>query len=416
MKNTRRSFILMSSAELAARTALGANDGIVLALVGARNQGKGVALRSIKAGARIKTICDIDDAIYAAVGPVVEEAQGKKPEYVKDYRKVLDDKSIDAVIIAAPDHWHTHMSLAALQAGKDLFIEKPLSQTIHEGQLIRDASRKYNRVVQVGTMRRSGPHFIRAAEYVASGKLGKVALVRCWQCQVRATIGNPPDGAPPGSITTSGWGRRRNARSTGTVIHLAVLLGLRQQRTGNQGVHMIDVALMGFRNSTNGPLCRAKFQHAIYWLDDAKEVPDTQVTTFDYGNFLLVWELQSFAAHHPVEGARNGTAFYGTDATLVVDGSGWRVYDNRNKMAVSEPASPLGHEQNFLECMRTRKRPNSDVEIGRLSTTLCNLGNIVTHLKRDIVFDPKTETFGNDREANAMLTKRYRKGFELPSV
>jgi len=412
----------MSSAELAAQTAFGANDGITLALVGARNQGKGVALRSIKAGARIKTICDIDDAIYAAVSPLVEEAQGRKPGYVKDYRKVLDDKSIDAVIIAAPDHWHTHMSLATLQAGKDLFIEKPLSQTIHEGQLIRDASRKYNRVVQVGTMRRSGPHFIRAAEYVASGKLGKVALVRCWQCQVRASIGNPPDGAPTPGVDYDQWlgpAPKRPFNPNRFHYNWRFFWDYGNSELGNQGVHMIDVALMGIQklHGMDRSLPRKVSGHAgIYWLDDAKEVPDTQVTTFDYGNLLLVWELQSFAAHHPVEGARNGTAFYGTDATLVVDGSGWRVYDNRNKMAVSEPASPLGHEQNFLECMRTRKRPNSDVEIGRLSTTLCHLGNIVTHLKRDIVFDPKTETFGNDQEANVMLRKRYRKGFELPSV
>jgi hypothetical protein len=149
-----------------------------------------------------------------------------------------------------------------------------------------------------------------------------------------------------------------------------------------------------------------------------------QVVSYDYGNFMLVWELRSFARHHPVDGVREGIGFHGVDATLMVDHLGWKVYPKGGGVALerkAEGVKPSGeglglHERNFMECIKSRKRPNADVEIGRLSTTICHLGNISCRLGRDIRFDRKTETFGKDKEANAYLTKQYRKGYELPKV
>jgi hypothetical protein len=154
----------------------------------------------------------------------------------------------------------------------------------------------------------------------------------------------------------------------------------------------------------------------IYWLDDAKEVPDMQVTTYDFGDLMLVWELRSFGRHHPIENATGGTSFHGTDATLVVDGRGWRVFDKANKVAEEHKETPLLHERNFLDCVRSRKAPIAEVEVGRLSTTLCHLGNVSQRLRRDVVFDAETETFGSDAQANAMLTKQYRAEYPLPKV
>ncbi len=420
--HTRRTFLRTAAAFAPALNALGANDRISLALIGARNQGKGVAQRSIAAGARIKTVCDIDDAIYAAVAPLLEERQGAKPDYVKDYRRVLDDKDIDAVIIATPDHWHTHMSLAAMAAGKDVFIEKPLSQTIQEGQLICQAARKYNRVVQVGTMRRSGEHFHEAAKFVGSGKLGKICLIKAWMCQVRQSIGRPPAGTPPAGADYDMWlGPAPSRPFSPNRFHYnwRFFWDYGNSELGNQGVHMLDVALMGIQELIGikrSLPTRVSGHGAIYWLDDEKEVPDTQVTTYDYGDFMLVWELHSFGNNHPIEGAAAGTAFYGTDATLVVDGNGWRAFAKKNEVLASGESKPLTHERNFLDCMRSRELPNAHAEIGRLSTTLCHLGNISYHLRRDVKFDPATETFGSDAEANARLRKEYRQGFELPRV
>ena len=429
MDQKRRTF-LKSAAALSAGgflnlnpAAMGANDKINLALIGARNQGKGVALRSIRAGAHIKTLCDIDDAINAQVNPLLAKEQGSAPEHVKDFRRVLDDKDIDAVIIATPDHWHTHMALLALHAGKDVYLEKPVSQTIHEGHLIRDAARKYNKVVQIGTMRRSADHFRTAAEFVGSGKLGKVCMIKAWMFQERKSIGNPPDGAPPAGADYEAWlgpAPKRPFNENRFHYNWRFFWDYGNSELGNQGVHMLDVALWGIEKMRGGlERClptRVSSQSGIYWLDDAKEVPDTQTVTYDYGDFMLHWELQSFNPYRPPEGTQAATGFYGTEGTLIVDGRGWKVFFKNKEQGPSAPAAEYLHEKNFLECMRSRQKPHADIEIGRLSTTLTHLGNISHHLKRDVKFDPATETFNGDNEANAMLRKQYRKGYELPNV
>jgi predicted dehydrogenase len=402
--------------------ARGANDRVTLALIGGRNQGKGDALRSIKAGAEIKTFCDLDEAILAKVNPLLAKAQGKEPHTERDFRRVLDDKSIDAVIIATPDHWHTHLGLLACQAGKDVYIEKPLSQTIREGQMIRDAARKYKRVMQVGTQRRSIEHFRSATDYVASGALGKVCLVKAWMCQVRASIGNPPDEDPPSTIDYDVWlGPAPKRPFNRNRFHYTwrFFWDYGNTELGNQGVHMLDVALAGIqkmRKAEHVLPTHISGHGGIYWLHDAKEVPDTQSLTYDFGDLLLTWELRSFGDQDPIEGTRAGTGFYGTDATLIVESSGWRVYNKHNEVVRTVKDSGGSHEANFLECVKSRQRPNADVEIGRLSTTLCHLGNVVQRLGRDVHFDPHTETFGDDGAANALLTKKYRESYPLPQV
>jgi hypothetical protein len=271
-------------------------------------------------------------------------------------------------------------------------------------------------------MRRSGEHFREAARFAGSGKLGKLCLVRAWMCQVRKSIGNPPDSAPPAGVDYDMWlgpAPKRPFNPNRFHYNWRFFWDYGNSELGNQGVHMLDTALMGIqelRGLERSLPTKVSGHGGIYWLNDAKEVPDTQVTTYDYGDFMLVWELHSFANHHPIDNDDAGTAFYGTDGTLVVTDDGWRVFGPKNQVVASGQSSPLAHEKNFLECMRSRKLPNADVEIGRLSTTLCHLGNISYHLKRDVKFDPKTETFGDDREANALLEKSYRQGFELPKV
>ena len=410
--------------------AKGANEKVVLALIGGRNQGRGDALRAIKQGGQIKTFCDIDQAILDKVNPDLERAQQKAPGTTKEFRRVLDDKDIDGVIVAVPDHWHTLITLLACQAGKDVYIEKPLSQNIHEGHLIRDAARKYNRVVQVGTQNRSAASFQSAIEYVKSGKLGKICEIRAWECQVRESIGNPPDSDPPATVDYDVWlGPAPKRPFNPNRFHYTwrFFWDYGNTELGNQGVHMLDVALWGIqalRGLENCLPTHVSGNSGIYWLKDAKEVPDTQVLTYDFGDLMLTWELRSFASHHPIEGSREGIAFIGTDASLIVHGEGhtgtWKVFPRDGSAGPGvEPGDRSqdgAHEKNFMDCIRSRQRPNADVEIGRLASTICHLGNICTHLRRDITFDPKTETFGHDKEANAYLTKEYRKAYALPKV
>lgn len=403
-------------------SAWGANERVTLALIGGRNQGRHVARRAIQHGALVKTYCDIDDNISAKVIPELEKAQDRAPALERDYRRLLEDKELDAVIIATPDHWHAHMAIAACQAGKDIYVEKPLSQTIREGRLIRQAVDKYGRVAQVGTQRRSGEHFRAAAEYAASGKLGKVCLIKAWMCQLRESIGNPPDQDPPAGVNYDAWlGPAPLRRFNPNRFHYnwRFFWDYGNSELGNQGVHMLDVAVWAVQMMRGLKNClprRIASSGGIYWLSDAKEVPDTQVTTYDYGDLLMVWELRSFAAHHPIEGTAAGTSFHGTEATLVVDGRGWKVFGKDGSAGPSMDAAPLRHEENFLECVKSRKAPNASVEIGRLSTTLCHLGNISHHLRREVVFDPETETFPGDEAANALLTKRYRDEYPLPEL
>jgi hypothetical protein len=155
---------------------------------------------------------------------------------------------------------------------------------------------------------------------------------------------------------------------------------------------------------------------AIYWLDDMKEVPDTQVVTYHYDDFMVVWELRSFQSHHPLEGTQAGTGFYGSKGTLIVDGSGWKVYNLDGKVEEEEKATGGSHINTFAEAVKSRKRPIADVETGRISTTMCHLGNINGWLGRDIHFDGKTNTFGDDQEANKFFTKKYREPYTLPKV
>jgi predicted dehydrogenase len=435
-EETRRSFVTRIGAASALAAggflnwnprALGANEKVVLGLVGGHNQGRGDALRAIKVGAEIKTFCDLDQAVLDKVNPDLEKAQGKAPGTTQEFRRLLDDKDIDGVIIATPDHWHTAIALLACQAGKDVYIEKPLSQTIREGHLIRDAARKYKRVAQVGTQDRSAEHFQTAIEYVKTGKLGKICEINTWECQLRASVGTPPDSDPPATVDYDVWlGSAPKRPFNINRFHYTwrFFWDYGNSELGNQGVHMLDVAMWGIQALRGMDNClpkRVSGTSGIYWLNDAKEVPDTQVVTYDYGDFMLTWELRSFAKHHPIDGLKEGIGFNGAEATLVVGHQGWKVYDkDGNTGPVFEGKDMYtqsgAHERNFLECIRSRNTPHADVEIGRLSTTICHLGNICTHLRRDIVFDPKTETFGNDKAANAYLTKEYRKPYTLPKV
>jgi predicted dehydrogenase len=402
--------------------ALGANERVNVALIGGRNEGRAVALRLIEQGARIGTFCDIDQAMLDKITPELETAQGARPKQERDFRRVLDDKSIDAVLVATPDHWHTHITLMACQAGKDCYTEKPLSQTIQEGQLIRDAGRKYKRVVQVGTQRRSINHFIAAADYVASGKLGRICHMKAWISQLRASIGTPADSTPPATADYEMWlgpAPKRPFNVNRFHYNWRFFWDYGNSELGNQGVHVLDVALMALARMRPGQSCLPKRISAtggIYWLKDAKEVPDTETVNYDYDDLLLSFELQSFSKSHSTEGAWAGTAFYGTEGSLIATGDGFTVYGADGSVSLKVKDSGGSHEGNFLDCVKSRKTPNADVEIGRQSTMLCHLGNISYKLGRDVKFDPATETFPNDAEASRMLSKTYSEAWPLPRV
>jgi len=425
----RRTFLASGAAMVLSRPLIGANEKVTLALIGGRNQGRGVALRAIQAGANIKTFCDLDPAILEKTGGDIAKAQGHQPGFEKDFRRVLEDKDIDAVVIATPDHWHARIAILACQAGKDVYCEKPMTQSIRDGQLVRDAARKHDRVFQVGTQRRSGETFRRAVEYVASGKLGKIAEMKAWIHQVR-----PPLKPVAGAETLAGvdydvWlgpAPKRAFDPNRFHYNWRFFWDYGNSEIGNQGIHVLDVAMWAIQKMKgveNSLPDRVSAVGGINWLDDGKEVPDTQIVNYHYPDLLLSFELRSFAHDHELhQGALRGqptdfyTAFYGTEGTLKITQSGSKVFFKDGSPGPEEKGVAETHELNFLECVKSRKRPNSDVEIGRLSTTMCHLGNVSYHLGRDVKFDSKTETFPGDAEANKLLARAHRAPYGLPKA
>ncbi len=402
--------------------ALGANERIQLCLVGGHNRGPQVARDAIDHGGFIKTLCDIDDAIIEEKSEQLAKMQGERPKGEKDYRKVLDDNEIDAVVLVTPDHWHAIQTIQACQAGKDVYVEKPLCHTIHEGQEMVKAARKYDRVVQIGTQRRSAPHFESAVEFVASGKLGNICLMKAWMCQVRGDLGNPPNEPVPKGVDYDKWlgpAPKRPFNPLRFHYNWRFFWDYCNSEEGNQGVHMLDIcmwAIQKIRGKTNTLPTKVSGHGGIYWLNDAKEVPDTQIMTYDFGDFMLSWELHSFQRHTPLDGVNAGIAFYGTDASLLFTRNGWHAIDKEGKEIAQDKSGGGSHAKRFFEAMKSRSRPNADIEIGRISTLICHLGNICYKLGRDVRFNPETETFGDDKEANALLTKEYREPYVLPKV
>ncbi len=402
--------------------AMGANERVQLGLVGCRARGFSVAKEALRHNAAIQVLCDIDDAVLEKVSAELKSEQEQPVKCVKDYRELLDNSEIDGVIFGTPDHWHAIQTIHACQAGKDIYVEKPLSHTIHEGQQMLKAARKHKRVVQVGTHRRSQNHFKTAVETILSGKLGDICLIKAWGVQLRKSIGTPPDEEVPSGVDYDRWlgpAPERPFNPNRFHYNWRFFYDYGNTELGNQGVHFLDLCLWAISEMRGIDNClptRISGNAGIYWLDDAKEVPDTQIITYDYGDLMLSWELRSFGKHSAPEGINFGLGFYGTEGALIADSNQWCVKQDGKETGLSDKFEGGSHAANFIDCIKSRKRPNADIAIGRLSTTLCHLGNIASRLGRNVDYDPETETFGEDDEANGMMTKEYREPYALPEV
>ena len=313
---------------------MGANEKVVLGLIGGHNQGRGDALRAIQQGAEIKTFCDIDQDILDKVNPDLEKAQGKAPGTTKEFQRLLDDKDIDGVIIATPGslacpHWNF-----GLPSGEG-HLHREAADADHPRRANGSRCRTQVQARGAGGDAKSQRRRISRMRlnYVKTGKLGKICEITTWMCQVRPTIGNPPDSDPPATVDYDVWlgpAPKRPFNKNRFHYTWRFFWDYGNSELGNQGVHMLDVALWGIQALRGGlENClptRVSGNSGIYWLKDAKEVPDTQVMTYDYGDLMLTWELRSFAKHHPVEGMADGIGFHGSDASLVVGDRSWRVY------------------------------------------------------------------------------------------
>ncbi len=418
MTSNRRVFLgaagVLAAGAAAGRASAGASERVRMAVVGVRGRGGELAAGFAKQkDVEVVAVCDIDDAAFARPIQGVEAAGGKAPRTEKDFRRLLDDKEIDAIAVATPDHWHALITVMACQAGKDVYCEKPASHNVVEGRRMVQAARKYKRVVQIGTQRRSTPHVREAVEYVRSGSIGKVGLARAWIMRKRKPIGRGTPGPVPAGVDYAMWqGPAPDRPFTANRFHYNWhwFWNWGTGEVGNNGIHGVDVARWGL--NVDAPL-RVVSAGGKYVFDDDQEVPDTQIVTWEFPGTSIVWEHRMWT-DHKVEGMGFGIAFYGEKGTLIVDEGSWRVEDGP-KAGGKSSEGQVAHFRNFLDCLKTRSAPNADVEVGHLSTRLCLLGNIAQRTGRKLAFDAATESFPDDPEASKLLGREYSSRFEMPS-
>jgi len=418
------------SAASAARVP-GSNDRIRVGLIGCGGMGQ-TDLRDFLKNPRVQCIalCDVDDSQSAATRAWVTQQDGQNPDLItRDFRSVLDRKDIDAVIVGTPDHWHALPTILACQAGKDVYVEKPLSISIGEGRAMVTAARKYNRIVQMGTQQRSALHFAEAVEYVRSGKLGQIRLVRAWAYQGwMGNIPKVPDGDPPSGVDYDMWlgpAPKRPFNKNRFHFNFRWYWDYSGGLMTDWGAHMIDIA--NWAMGVKAPTCAMSAGGKFGFPDDAEETPDTQQALWSYPGFTMLWEHATAVDRGP-EARDHGVAFHGNNGTLVVDRGGWEVNPevvkvngkSQYKLAafprqqVVNDQSHLAHVNNFLDCMRSRELPRSDVEIGHNSMIACHLGNIAFRLGRQICWDAGSETIVSDAEAAGYVTRAYRAPWKLP--
>jgi len=394
------------------------SEKVRVAVIGVRGRGNELAGEfAHNAGAEVVALCDIDDASFAKPVKTVEKITGKAPRTEKDFRRLLDDKEIDAIAVATPDHWHALITVMGCQAGKDVYCEKPVSHNVVEGRRMVEAARKYNRVVQAGTQRRSMPHVQEAISRVQSGEIGKVGMARAWILKKREPIGHGTPGPVPAGVDYEMWqGPAPDRPFISNHFHYNWhwFWNWGTGELGNNGIHGTDVARWGL--GVDAPLSIVS-GGGKYVFDDDQEVPDTQIVTWEFPHSCLVWEHRMWA--NPLSN-QPGFAidFYGDKGNLVVDDKSWRIeifgYPKPVESTKSS-GSTAPHIQNFLDCLKSRDKPSADIEIGHNSARLCHLGNIAHRVGRKLTFDAATESFPNDPEANKLLSREYSRRFEMPS-
>lgn len=409
---------------------IGANDKIRVAAIGVNARGYALSANFVKQkGCEITYICDVDKNAAEKCAQNVEKIQGKRPKIVTDFRKALDSKDVDAVFVATPDHWHALASLWAMQAGKDVYSEKPASYCPKEGEILIEAVKKYKRVYQLGTQRRCWPNVVEGIQAVKDGVIGEVHFGKAWYANNRAPIGIGKETAVPEWLDWDLWqGPAPRRPYKDNIVHYN-WHWFWHWGTGealNNGTHMIDMLRWGMEldyptmvNSVGGRYC----------YQDDWEAPDTQVINLDFGGKkAMTLELRSCNLQK-IEGSTSGVIFYGSKGNLVIhSGDSYRIYDTKNNIIKDQnskikvdphdlmnPAEALDaiHINNFFDAIRKGTKLYADVTTGHISTLLVQLGNIANRVGRTLNTDPTNGHILNDEEANKLWSRQYQPGFEM---
>lgn len=406
-----------------------ANEKVVVAIMGTNSRGSALAQGFAKLkGTEVAYICDVDDqATEKGIKATQEGGQKKKPKTEKDIRKVIEDTSVDAIVIAAPDHWHAPAAMMALKAGKHVYVEKPCSHNPAEGEMLVAQAAKTNLIVQVGNQRRSWPNVVEGIHLLKDGIIGRPYFAKAWYANSRQSIGKGKQTAVPAGLDYELWqGPAPRKPYQDNLIHYN-WHWFWHWGTGellNNGTHFIDLCRWGLE--VDYPT-RVSSGGGRYAFDDDWETPDTQITYYDFEDQKSIsWEGRS-CNRRDQEGMSAGASFHGENGTLVIDGNGYVAYDNSNKelkrasqsntnaLDATGPGFDLDqdHLTNFRDCIRSGKQPASHIEDANKSVHICHLGNIAHRTKRVLNCDPKNGKIIGDQEAMALWGRTYENGWEL---
>lgn len=418
---------------------------VKIGLIGCRNQGWS-NLEAFLNYPEVEcvSLCDIDDEWLNTRAAALIKRTGKKPaQMVKDWRKVIDNKDVDVVIIGTPDHWHCLQMIAAVEAGKDVYVEKPLANTIEECDLMVKATRKYNRIVQVGQWQRSDPHWDEAASYVQSGKLGRIRTVKVWAYQTsKWTLPVVPDSTPPAGVDYNMWlgpAPERQFNQNRFHYNFRFFWDYAGGLMADWGVHLLDYALKGMNVGLPSYVYGAGGKLA--YPNDAMETPDTLMATYKYPDFNIIWD-HACGIGNGLFNLREGVAFYGENGTLVLTRAGWEVIPEQQinsrsfpycypcdserkptsfRMEAVEKKKGSGkglylHAGNMLDCIKSRQLPNCDIAIGAEVAKLSHITNISCRLGTALHWDNQKNMFVNNQEATQLSKANYRAPWTLPKL
>lgn len=435
MTRSRRRFLHDSARGVAAWAALGSigirtraaspNEEIAVASIGFNGMGH-FHLQTLvaRSDVRVATLCDIDERVRGRGAETVAQAKGKTPQLVGDFRRVLDDKSIDAVVIATPHHWHIPIAIRALAAGKDVYLEKPASHVFREGPVLVEATKKFGRIVQHGSQMRTSAVTNAAGEVLRSGLLGEIKMSKAWNVQQQTPQQPVPDSEPPAGVDYEMWlgpAPRRPFNRNRFHGTWRVFRDYGNGDIGDDGAHDIDMARWGLGVTTH-PV-RITAHGSTIALEGDREYPDNMMVAYHYAEGkVLLYEDRQWTPYG-LHGYDSGNAFYGTKGYMIFSRRGYfqtylgpKEEKGPGSTGKSLPGTARDHMANFLDCVRSRKEPNASAEVAHLSCALIHLGEIAYRTGRVLQFDPKTETFPGDAEANALLAKEYRDPWGIPPV
>ncbi|QDU80337.1 Putative 4,5-dihydroxyphthalate dehydrogenase [Polystyrenella longa] len=380
----------------------------------------------------VVAISDIDSRKLPQAVEEVMKRQKTRPETMKDFRKIIDDPSIDALVVGTPDHWHAIPTIMACLADKDVYVEKPDGNNIEEGQRMVAAMRKTGRIVQMGSQHRSTDRMKSAIAYAKEGHLGRCLFAKAWESAKQGNIGKPADGTPPEGVDYDFWLGSAPERPFNPVRfhgHWRWFYDYGTGDLGNDGVHRLDMAMaiMDAAAEAQGeqPLGLPRTISAAggkWYFDDLQEFPDTLQVTYEFAGErpkILTYEMKLWVPYKYYD-ETEAAVIYGDQGYMVAGNRGWRAYTSGGKLVkeVAGDTHERPHVQNFVDCVKSRKKPVCDLEtVGHPASVLCHSGNIAARIGRTVTLDPETETFVGDDEANALRGRPdYRKPWSLPEI